>query len=259
MTLDPREITEHLRPRWAHVAVECLGRVDSTNDWLARAALKRPTVVAAEEQTMGRGRRERRWASPPGGIYVSVGWQIRPGASIPTALPLAVAVYLCEGLDALGISGVSLKWPNDLVVNGAKLAGVLVECVDRAPGRSLLIGMGLNLETPSEAAELPADRRAIGLADVGVIPAREALVTAAASAALEAGSLEERTISALMRQRWPVHDALAGRACTIEQANGETLHGVADGVTEGGALRLDTADGLRILWSGECRVRGGWE
>ncbi|MEX0449908.1 biotin--[acetyl-CoA-carboxylase] ligase [Spiribacter sp. 221] len=260
MTLNPREIAAHLGPRWSHVAIECLGRVDSTSDWLVRGELKRPTVVTAEEQTKGRGRRARRWASPLGGVYVSVGWRMPPGTSIPTALPLAVGIYLCEGLEALGVPGVSLKWPNDLVVNGAKLAGVLVECVDRAPdGRSLVLGIGLNLQTPSEAADLPADRRAIGLADMGAVPAREALVAAAARAALEAGSLEAAAVSALMAEQWPARDALTGRACTIEQANGETLHGVADGVTEGGALRLDTADGLRILWSGECRVRGGWE
>ena len=259
MTLDPRQIAACLGPQWPHVAIECLGRVDSTNDWLARAELKRPTVVSAEEQTKGRGRRARRWASPSGGVYVSVGWQMPAGTSIPTALPLVVGMHLCEGLEALGIPGIGLKWPNDLVVNGAKLAGVLVECLDRAAGgRSLVIGIGINRQPPAQAADLPADRHAIGLADFGAVPAREALVAAAARAALEAGSLEPAAVAALMAEQWPARDALTGRACTIEQANGETLHGIAEGVTEEGALRLATADGRQILWSGECRVRGGW-
>ena len=259
MTLDPREIAAHLGPRWPHVAVECLGRVDSTSDWLARTELKRPTVVTAKEQTGGRGRRGRRWASPPGGVYVSVGWQLLAGSSVPSALPLVVGIHLCEGLEALGIKGLRLKWPNDLVVNGAKLAGILVESVDRAPGgRSLLVGIGLNLHTPSQAVDLADDRRAIGLADIAAVPANEALAAAAAKAALEAGSLEPAAISALMADQWPARDALAGRLCTIEHASGETCQGVVQGVTDDGALRLETADGLRILWSGDCRVRGGW-
>mgnify|MGYP002280343826 CR=1 FL=1 len=242
------------------MAIEVLGRVDSTSAWLARAELKRPTVVTAEEQTTGRGRHGRRWASPPGGVYVSVGWKVLPGTSIPTALPLAVGVYLCEGLEALGIKGLSLKWPNDLIVNGAKLAGILVESVDKATdGRSLVVGVGLNLQTPPEAADLPPDRQAIGLEDIGAVPQRESLVAAAARAALEAGSLEPAAVSALMTEQWPARDALAGRICTIDHANGEVCEGVVLGVTDEGALRLETADGLRILWNGECRVRGGWE
>jgi BirA family biotin operon repressor/biotin-[acetyl-CoA-carboxylase] ligase len=242
------------------VAIDCLDWVDSTSARLARAKLKRPTIVTAEEQIQGRGRRGRRWASPPGGLYLSVGWKILPGTLIPPALPLVVGIYLCEGLEALGITGPRLKWPNDLVVNGAKLAGILVESIDNpTEGRSLVIGIGINLQTPLEGADLPPDREAIGLEDIGAMPAREALIAAAAKAALEAGSLEPAAISALMAEHWPAWDALVGRVCTIEHANGETCQGVAQGVTEDGALRMDAADGLRILWSGECRVRGGWE
>ena len=260
MTSNPRTIAERLGPKWAHVAVECLDRVDSTSAWLARAELKRPTMVTAEEQTRGRGRRGRRWASPPGGLYVSVGWKVLPGTLIPPALPLVVGIYLCESLEALGITGPRLKWPNDLVVNGAKLAGILVESIDNATeGRSFVIGIGLNLQTPSEGAHLPPDRDAIGLEDIGAVPAREVLVAAAARAALEAGSLEPAAVSALMAEQWPAWDALAGRVCTIEHANGETCQGVVQGVTDEGALRLETEEGFRILWSGECRVRGGWE
>ncbi|MFM9816905.1 UNVERIFIED_CONTAM: biotin--[acetyl-CoA-carboxylase] ligase [Spiribacter pallidus] len=259
MTLNPRSIAEQLGPPWAHVAIECLDRVDSTSAWLARTELKRPTVVAANEQTQGRGRRGRPWASPPGGLYVSVGWQILPGTLIPPALPLVVGMALCDGLEALGITGPRLKWPNDLLVNGAKLAGILVENVDKATeGRTLVIGIGLNLQTPSETADLPAGRQAIGLEDIAVVPPRERLVAVAAKAALEAGALAPAAVSARLAEQWPVRDALTGRVCTIEHASGETCQGVVQGVTDEGALRLETADGLRIFWSGECRVRGGW-
>ncbi len=143
-------------PGWR---VICLGRTTSTNDearrWAAQGAPDR-TVILAEEQTAGRGRRGAAWISPPGrnGI-VSV--LCRPGAELPperwARLTLAAALAGCDAMDALpGLSAsAQVKWPNDLYLSGRKVAGILVESDWAATGGSVVIGTGFNLNL------LPAD------------------------------------------------------------------------------------------------------
>src|SRR5687767_1916135 len=121
------------------VAVRVVERCTSTNDLALKA--QSPVLVAAEEQTAGRGRRGRRWHSAPGaGITFSLSRKInRPTRELP-ALSLVAGVAAARALRALG-ADVQVKWPNDLVVGGAKLGGILVET--RSSGHAV-IGVGIN-------------------------------------------------------------------------------------------------------------------
>lgn len=128
-----------------------LDSCESTNDEALKIARegKDDVVVIADGQTAGRGRRGRTWESPPGGLYMSLVHQLgmrRTHSSLIDIAPwvtLAVGVAVCDALDALGVKG-QLKWPNDVVFEGKKLAGVLVEAVPGAP-YAAVIGVGVNV------------------------------------------------------------------------------------------------------------------
>jgi BirA family biotin operon repressor/biotin-[acetyl-CoA-carboxylase] ligase len=136
--------------------------VDSTNAIFNRlpASRRHRHVVLAESQTRGRGRRQRAWHSPAGGnIYLSLGWRL-PAAMAPlSTLPLAVAVCVAIALERAGLRGHGIKWPNDILVQGSKLAGILVE--SQSSGRNAVqavIGIGLNVRMPSPAETAAIDR-----------------------------------------------------------------------------------------------------
>ena len=155
----------HLKARWLgcqRIELESCGSTNDEAARLARAGAARGTIVIAERQTSGRGRDGRVWESPPGGLYLSA--VLRPPLPIVAVPPmtLAIGIGLCEAVRATGAPAV-LKWPNDLLVGGRKLAGVLVEAQSQG-GRleSVVVGIGINLtgELPGELGE-----RAITLAE----------------------------------------------------------------------------------------------
>lgn len=142
-----------------------LPRIDSTNALARRIASEYfgdhseppPVVIAAWEQTAGRGRRGRPWLSPAGsGVYVSLLLPVAGDAGL-TSLPLLVAVGLCRAVDRhLPPDGprCRLKWPNDLLLDGRKLGGVLIETVSGEAGQAVVIGFGVNLEASPALGEL---------------------------------------------------------------------------------------------------------
>ena len=135
-------------------------------------------VLVADRQTAGRGRRGRSWLSWPGaGLTFSVLWRFEPGAPVPAGLSLVAGLAVARTLESLGVEGVQLKWPNDVLIHGRKLAGILVELM---PGRgrtpAAVIGVGLNLRLPPDA-DIP---HAGGVTDLAacldVPPTREVLL-----------------------------------------------------------------------------------
>jgi BirA family biotin operon repressor/biotin-[acetyl-CoA-carboxylase] ligase len=216
-------------------------QVGSTNTVareLAGAGAPHGTVVTAAEQTAGRGRQGRTWTAPPGSalLYSAV---LRPLESRHSVLPLAVALAVCETAEALRREvECKVKWPNDVHLEGRKLAGILIEA--RPQDGWAVIGVGLNLtigEFPDELQE-----RAISLfPETGDDPARtlsERLgvwVAADADAVLEA---------------WRRRDALLGREVSWDRGSG-----VADGVDDRGHLLVRLADGDRVaLGAGDVHL-----
>lgn len=146
-----------LRPLLAHLQVE--ESVSSTNDVVAAFMRQHPrgaVVCLAEEQTAGRGRRGRDWFSPWGrSIYCSMGWTFPEGLVALEGLSLAVGVAIARALRRYGVEEIRLKWPNDLMVRGAKLGGVLIEVQAEAGGAcQAIIGVGLNLALPADSSVL---------------------------------------------------------------------------------------------------------
>lgn len=220
--------------------------VDSTNAIFNRlpASRRHRHVVLAESQTRGRGRRQRAWHSPAGGnIYLSLGWRL-PAAMAPlSTLPLAVAVCVAIALERAGLRGHGIKWPNDILVQGSKLAGILVE--SQSSGRNAVqavIGIGLNVRMPSPAetaaidrpwtelaAHLPPARRDIGRNELTAMLLDELLPGL--------GRFETEGFEPF-RSAWSRFDLLTGRRVGIED-NGSFRSGTALGIDDSGGLSIE--------------------
>jgi len=225
--------------------------VDSTQDWALRSPLpaRGAAVFVADRQSAGRGRRGRAWQTDPEGALAFT--VLRRFALPPMRLaPLgpAVGVAVARALHEAGASALRLKWPNDLVVDDAKLAGLLIE----ARGEAVAIGIGLNLAVDAvPGVEQPwTDLRRAGVADV----ARPRILGVVLRALLPALAEFEREGFAAFAGDWARFDALAGRPVRV-LAGERVEDGVAIGIDAGGGLRVRHADGDRVHYAGEVSVR----
>jgi BirA family transcriptional regulator, biotin operon repressor / biotin---[acetyl-CoA-carboxylase] ligase len=233
--------------------VDVLAECDSTNARLlerAEAGAGSGTVIAAGRQTAGRGRMGRIWFSAPGdSLTFSLLWRFPRGTSLG-GLSLAVGVALAETLSALAAGGVALKWPNDVLLDGRKLAGVLIELVPGAPNAAV-IGIGLNLRLP---ASLPEDVRAQAAALASDVPASELL--GRLLAALH-GVLEQFAVGGFvaLRERWLRSCAHLDVPVRILSEFALPLEGHCIGVDVDGALMVETAVCIQRILSGDVSLR----
>jgi BirA family transcriptional regulator, biotin operon repressor / biotin---[acetyl-CoA-carboxylase] ligase len=216
-----------------------------------------PFVLLAEHQSAGRGRRGRSWSSPfASNLYLSLAWQFPVGAARLEGLSLAVGVVLAEVLAAAGLGDrVGLKWPNDVWVEGAKLAGVLIELSGDLDDRcAAVIGIGVNGRL-GESAAVGIDQRWTDLfRETGQAPDRTALAQQLIAALL--AMLQDFPQQGLeaWRDRWMALDALAGKPVAVTTATG-SVEGVAAGIDASGALCLRTAKGEQLFHGGEASLR----
>lgn len=192
-----------------------------------------------------------------GSLTFSALWRFPSGAPIPAGLSLVAGLALARWLQGLGVEGVQLKWPNDVLIFGAKLAGILVELI---PGQgrtpAAVVGVGLNLCAPSDGVEPPLDYPVAWLGHtLASVPPREALL---AGLLLEMDALMSTYGQhgfAVFRQAFMQYDAFANLPVVVH-AEDHALEGVCTGVDKDGALLLMTAQGrcVRIL-SGEVSLR----
>ncbi|HEU5197245.1 MAG TPA: biotin--[acetyl-CoA-carboxylase] ligase [Methylomirabilota bacterium] len=215
------------------------GRVDSTQAIVFAMAVEGAadrTVVVAESQTAGRGRRGRTWQDEPGAsllVSILLRPQLTP-AQLPT-LSLTAGVALAEALATAAGLQARLKWPNDVLVGGRKLAGILLESRGLAP--VVALGIGVNItqgEFPCELAE-----RATSVCLAGGACDRETLLAALLEALDRWRGRLEREGFAPVRERWRALAETLGRTVTVDGVTG-----VAVDVDEDGALLLET-DGRR--------------
>jgi len=244
--MDPLEAAAIVLPG---VDVRVVERCSSTNDLVLKSSLASSVLIAAEEQTAGRGRRGRRWHSAPGaGVTFSLGRRIRRPVRELAPLSLVAGVAAARALRELGLQKTSLKWPNDLVVDGAKLGGILVETRSQGAHIRAVIGIGINCRrTPGLEAKVR--RRLAFLNDFVALP-RSLVIQKTAAALLEAlDAFETHGLEAL-RAQWEAMDAHAGQRLRVRLADGRTLSGIASGLTQDGSLQLRTRRGLRAVTSG---------
>lgn len=209
-------------------------------------------LFLAEHQSAGQGRQGRPWISAPAeaSLALSLSRRFRASLASMSGLSLVVGIAVAE---ALALDAVRLKWPNDLVADGRKLGGILVNLRAAPDGEcAAVIGIGLNLQLPPDAG---IDQPWTDLARCGAAPrTRNALVAALLEQLLPALSRFEAEGMAAFVDRWQRLDALAGSEVRVQE--GERVHeGRLAGITASGALRLHAGGEERIFNSGEVSVR----
>jgi len=210
---------------------------------LAAAGAAEGSWLRAEKQTGGRGRQGRAWESPVSNFYGSTLVRLRPTDPPAPTLALVTAVALEEAVRVFLPAGATIKWPNDLLIDGAKLSGILLE---RA-GDAIVIGIGVNL---AHHPELP-DRLTTSLAAQG------AVVDAATFAEVLADSFA-RWLSrwrgeglVTIRQRWLDRAHVKGTALTVRLPDGASVDGLFEGLSTEGALMLRTPAGIEQIHAGD--------
>ncbi|MBS0590999.1 MAG: bifunctional biotin--[acetyl-CoA-carboxylase] ligase/biotin operon repressor BirA [Proteobacteria bacterium] len=214
-------------------------QIDSTSSELQRRATsaKGVEVCLAERQNAGRGRRGRVWQSPLGGnVYLSLLRRFEAGMAAMSGLSLVVGIAVVEALGDCGVAGIGLKWPNDVLVDGRKLAGILVELGGEFLGPChAVIGIGINLRLPQET-RAQIDQPAIDVASLGgEMPSRNRLAARLIARLIEAIDRFEAQGFAAFVDTFARYDALSGRDVRVLAAKA-VQEGVACGVDARGAL-----------------------
>ena len=258
--LDSEKIQSALGVLASYYPLRIVDATDSTNSLLMQAAeagAPDGSVVCAEYQFAGRGRRGRHWHSVLGGsLTFSVLWRFEEGIAAQVGLSLAVGVAMARALNQHSRFPVKLKWPNDVLVDYRKLAGILVEIQGDIQGPSFaVVGIGLNVRLPA------AQRESI---DQAVVDLEEMQVQVDRNSLLATCLIELKSVMDVMRQdgfsglraEWASHHAHAGQPVSLLLPDRQTVEGIARGVDDTGAFLLQSDNGSCVAYnSGDIRLR----
>jgi len=258
-------LSENVRknPSIPLLAIEVVDEIASTSTELLRRAQRKDihaSVLAAEWQTAGRGRRGRKWTAVAGGsLTFSLGWRFEQGAGYLAGLSLAVGVAVIRALEAEGLPGVELKWPNDLIHRHLKVGGILVELNGDALGPStVVVGVGLNVRMPAAAKrdiEQPvSDLTAVAGRGADPIDRNRLLGRLVAELASAFTAYADSGFPPFAVD-WQRRHAYQGKPVRLLLPDGASVNGTVAGVDSTGALVL--ADGPRRarFLSGEISLR----
>lgn len=258
--LDKAVVEQHLNPVTAALAeLRIFQQVDSTNDVamdLARHGSANGCLILAEMQTAGKGRRGRSWVSPYGrNIYLSIVYHFSGGAGVVQGLSLAVGVVVVQVLQNLGVRDLALKWPNDILWRGKKLGGILLEISgDPAGSFDVIVGLGINVNMYGREGRA-IEQEWTTLADItGERVDRNFLSASLANSLLPMLAAYEVNGFAAYRNAWQGLDSCFEQAVVLI-AGDEKISGIAKGVTEHGALCIETKAGLSEYSGGEISLR----
>jgi BirA family transcriptional regulator, biotin operon repressor / biotin---[acetyl-CoA-carboxylase] ligase len=246
----------------AGLRVEVLDECTSTNAALAqraKAGAAHGYVLVCEHQEAGRGRRGNSWVSTVGGsLTFSMLWRFLRGIDALAGLGLAVAVGAAQALERTGLRPVALKWPNDLLCEGRKLGGILIDTAGDAPGATAaVIGVGINVRLGVAA------RARIGHAVTDIashasdIPSRTVLLAGLLASIAQALELFAREGFGAFRPAWLERHAWQGRRVVLSHADRRVAEGEVVGVADDGALILASSRGIERFHSGELSLRLG--
>lgn len=258
--LDAAVVARQLGAVADQFSLHVLDSVDSTNTALMAAAQDGAadgTVVCAEHQYTGRGRRGRPWHSVVGGsLTFSLLWRFDTGLQSLAGLSLAVGLAIARAVSRHGRHPARLKWPNDILVDYRKLAGILVEVQGDMHGAALaVVGVGLNVRL-NEAQRDTVDQAVVDLAEMEVTVGRNQLLADCLLELHAVSSVFRQHGFAALREDWQALDAYAGRAVMLTLPDARCVQGVACGVDETGAFLLrDAQSNLTPYSGGEISLR----
>ena len=256
------DITAHLREsnRNEPRSIELFQSLDSTNKYLQEQAEKSDcsgSVVLAERQTSGRGRRGKTWVSPfAANIYMSILWDFEQGAQALEGLSLAIGVAVRRALIEVGLEDVRLKWPNDIYIGNKKLGGILLEMIGDPAGHcSVVIGVGINVSMPASIA-VNIDQPWTDCSSESDAPiARSRLAALLIDNIFDILNDFESLGFAGYRDEWQEADAFKGLQGTISTPR-DSVSGTVIGVDNSGAVQLKLMSGeVKSFIGGELSLR----
>ncbi|WP_434510834.1 biotin--[acetyl-CoA-carboxylase] ligase [Desulfitobacterium sp. AusDCA] len=237
--------------------IKCFEELTSTNNY-AKELLHQGdadgTVILAKRQTAGRGRMQRAFASPAGGIWMTVVLKPRLSLTDASKLTLSTGVALAQACRRLYGLEVQIKWPNDLVYQGEKIAGILGEVVGEWNAvQTMILGVGINANL--ERKDLPSDFSATTLKELlgQPIDLNKLVIAFLEELETEVDSLEKGDSEGL-RSRWMSYAAGIGKKVQIERA-GELYTGILKGISVNGELILEENNQERLFTSGDVKLR----
>ena len=258
--LDGVVIANNLGTAAADYSIHVVDSVDSTNTAVMTAALGGAadgTLFCAEHQTAGRGRRGRQWYSALGSsLTFSVLWRFDTGLQSLAGLSLVVGLAIARAVNAHSRHTARVKWPNDILVDYRKLAGILIEVQGDMHGAAFaVVGVGLNVRL-NETQRDAVDQAVVDLAEMGVTVGRNRLLADCLLELHAAIRVFRQHGFAALRGDWLALDAYAGRAVALALPDARSVHGVACGVDETGAFLLrDAQSRLNPYSGGEISLR----
>lgn len=260
--VDPDRVLRLLGAAADRFVVRALPECASTSSQLlelAQQGAPAGLLLVADRQTGGRGRRGRQWlSSPEASLTFSLLWRFPGDLARLSGLSLAVGVAVARALERVGVAGVALKWPNDILLRGGKVAGVLLDIERQEQGTLAVIGIGLNLCLPPGGAAVHDEFLHRPAAIAQVLPAvpdrHHVLAELLRSLAAVLDSFVAYGFGAL-RDEWQELHAWQGLA--VRLLDGERLdrQGVCVGADTDGALLLRTASGVERCLAGDLSLR----
>ncbi|QBY04000.1 bifunctional biotin--[acetyl-CoA-carboxylase] ligase/biotin operon repressor BirA [Thalassotalea sp. HSM 43] len=259
--LEQEKISQHLQTLGAQNNVEVHTIIDSTNSYLMRRLPNQVThgqVCISEYQSAGRGRRGKQWQSPLGShLYMSMYWYLEQGMAAAMGISIVVGIAVADVLKGIYDLPVQLKWPNDIYVDGAKLAGILVELEGQSIGPGhCVIGLGLNVQMPdNSAAEI--DQSWTDLSRELTENIDRNLLTAQLIAQISKRLQQHHQFGlAPMLDDWQKQDYFYNQNVLL-LAGDKTTRGICKGINQSGALLLEVDGKLQPVYGGEVSLRAG--
>lgn len=255
--LQSEKIKQQLKPQALQRITELkyFFEIDSTNQYLLQRESRHGVVCLAESQTAGRGRRGREWVSPfAANIYLSIRWHFSEGVTALEGLSLAVGVAIAQVLQNSGLEQVKLKWPNDVLFNGAKLGGVLVEVGGDLTGEcAVVIGIGLNVNMPEQASGI--EQAWTDLRRQGVTTSRNDLSAELINELTQLLATYPSQKFAHYRSQWLSFAAYLNESVTLVSGKQKRV-GVFRDVNEHGAFAFEVDGKVEWVSGGEISLRG---
>ncbi len=239
---------------------QIMHELGSTNDYMATQELPKAgcfSVAMAEMQTSGKGRRGRHWESPyAANIYMSVLWPLQKSMSEVGALSPLLSIGILQSLKALGMSGLGLKWPNDIYCHNKKLAGLLIQCSGEVSGTSkMIIGIGVNVYmSQQESVNIDQDWTDIVThSTTNEISRNEVAANLLNHVVSILDTFERKQVDNLVGE-WAQWDILKDKPVMLHKLN-ENIKGVARGIDEHGYLLLETNNQIQHISAGDVSLR----
>ncbi|ATG76156.1 bifunctional biotin--[acetyl-CoA-carboxylase] ligase/biotin operon repressor BirA [Pseudoalteromonas sp. 1_2015MBL_MicDiv] len=259
--LNKTQIDQHYKALGANTAdVEVHPIIDSTNSELmrriqAKTALESGTVIVAEMQQAGRGRRGRVWQSPFGAnLYYSYFWRLDDGLQAAMGVSIAVGLAVYDAIKALYQVDVELKWPNDIYINKQKLAGVLIELDGQPQGPcQLVIGIGINLQMP-ESFSKNIDQAWTDLNQHTQKLDKNQLVASLTHHLEQRLAQYRQTGLQAMYEQWNSLNAFAGEYVELNTGH-RSWRGICEGIDAQGGIRIRQDGEVKSYYGGEVSLR----